>query len=114
MSISLPDRRTDGFEERSDVRESENREGEDTPPGGSIGETGIGTNEERRAVEALAQALYEAEDPAGIAWSKRRQIVRDPWIARSTAGEEKKRPRMIWPSAMVGDQKIRDQEHAVD
>lgn len=39
--------------------------------------------EERRAAEALAQSLYEAEDPAGIAWSKRRQIVRDPWIQRA-------------------------------
>ena len=25
--------------------------------------------EQRRAVEALAQALYEAEDPGGIAWA---------------------------------------------
>ena len=41
-------------------------------------------NADRRAIEALAQALYEAEDPGGIAWSKRRQIVRDPWIARAT------------------------------
>lgn len=40
-------------------------------------------NEERRAVEALAQALYEAEDPAGIAWRKRAQIVREPWIRRA-------------------------------
>ena len=40
-------------------------------------------NEERRAVEALAQALYEAEDPAGIAWVKRAQIVREPWIRRA-------------------------------
>jgi hypothetical protein len=40
-------------------------------------------NEQRRAVEALAQALYEAEDPAGIAWVKRAQIVREPWIQRA-------------------------------
>ena len=40
-------------------------------------------NTERRAVEALAQALYEAEDPAGIAWVKRAQIVREPWIQRA-------------------------------
>jgi len=40
-------------------------------------------NEERRAVEALAQSLYEAEDPAGIAWVKRAQIVREPWIHRA-------------------------------
>jgi hypothetical protein len=40
-------------------------------------------NEERRAVEALAQSLYEAEDPAGIAWAKRAQIVREPWLQRA-------------------------------
>jgi hypothetical protein len=40
-------------------------------------------NEERRAVEALAQALYEAEDPADIAWVKRAQIVREPWLQRA-------------------------------
>ena len=37
-------------------------------------------NEQRRAVEALAQALYEAQDPGGIAWVKRTQIVREPWL----------------------------------
>lgn len=40
-------------------------------------------NADRRAVEALAQALYEAEDPGGIAWAKRSQIVREPWIVRA-------------------------------
>jgi len=40
-------------------------------------------NAARRAVEALAQALYEAEDPAGIAWVKRAPIVRDPWLLRA-------------------------------
>lgn len=40
-------------------------------------------NQERRAVEALAQTLYEKEDPAGIAWAKRARIVREPWIARA-------------------------------
>jgi hypothetical protein len=40
-------------------------------------------NEERQAIEALAQSLYEAEDPAGIAWVKRAQIVREPWIQRA-------------------------------
>ena len=43
----------------------------------------MNANEERRAVEALAQLLYESEDPGGIAWSKRTQIVRDPWIMRA-------------------------------
>jgi len=40
-------------------------------------------NAERRAVEALAQALYEAEDPAGISWAKRAQTVREPWLVRA-------------------------------
>lgn len=40
-------------------------------------------NQDPQAVEALAQALYEKEDPAGAAWSKRAQIVRDPWIQRA-------------------------------
>jgi hypothetical protein len=39
--------------------------------------------EQRRAVEALAQALYEAEDPGGIAWVKRSLIVREPWLTRA-------------------------------
>jgi hypothetical protein len=41
------------------------------------------SNEERREVEALAQVLYETEDPAGIAWVKRAQIVREPWLQRA-------------------------------
>ena len=40
-------------------------------------------NAPRRAVETLAQALYEAEDPGGIAWAKRSQIVREPWLMRA-------------------------------
>jgi hypothetical protein len=39
--------------------------------------------EQRRAIEALAQVLYEAEDPARIAWAKRSQIVREPWLLRA-------------------------------
>jgi hypothetical protein len=39
--------------------------------------------ERRRAVEALAQALYEAEDPGGIAWAKRSLTVREPWLVRA-------------------------------
>lgn len=38
---------------------------------------------DRRAIEALAQALYEAEDPARIAWAKRTAIVREAWLARA-------------------------------
>jgi hypothetical protein len=40
-------------------------------------------NEERRAVEALAQSLYEEQDPAGISWAKRRGVVREPWLLRA-------------------------------
>jgi len=36
-----------------------------------------------RAVEALAQALYEAEDPGRIAWAKRTTIVREAWLLRA-------------------------------
>lgn len=35
---------------------------------------------QRRAVEALGQTLYEANDPGGIPWAKRTPIVRDPWL----------------------------------
>ena len=48
-------------------------------------------NQERQAVEALAQALYEAEDPAGIAWVKRAQIIREPWISTRLAAAEDER-----------------------
>lgn len=34
----------------------------------------------RRAVEDLAQALYEAQDPGGVPWARRTRIVRDPWL----------------------------------
>jgi hypothetical protein len=44
---------------------------------------GDSENELRRAVEALAQALYEAEDPGAIAWAKRAQIVREAWLVRA-------------------------------
>lgn len=40
-------------------------------------------NAERRAVEALAQALYEAHDPAGLAWARRTRVVREPWLFRA-------------------------------
>ena len=40
-------------------------------------------NAERRAVEALAQALYEAHDPAGLSWARRTRIVREPWLLRA-------------------------------
>ena len=35
------------------------------------------TTDDRRAVEALAQSLYEMEDPGRIPWAKRAAIVRD-------------------------------------
>lgn len=37
----------------------------------------------RPAVEALAQALYEREDPGHIPWAKRAAIVREPWLRRA-------------------------------
>lgn len=40
-------------------------------------------NEERRAVEALAQSLYEAHDSAGVGWAKRPRVVREPWLLRA-------------------------------
>jgi len=40
-------------------------------------------NAERRAVEALARALYEAHDPLGATWAKRTRIVREPWLLRA-------------------------------
>ena len=40
-------------------------------------------NAERRAVEALAQQLYEAHDPAGLSWARRTRIVREPWLLRA-------------------------------
>ena len=38
---------------------------------------------DRRAVEALAQALYEAEDPGDVTWAKRTGVVREPWLRRA-------------------------------
>jgi hypothetical protein len=31
-------------------------------------------------VEALAQALYEASDPEGVAWVRRGRTIRDAWL----------------------------------
>jgi len=42
---------------------------------------------ERRVVEALAQALYEKKDPAGIAWAKRTRFIREAWVARASPAE---------------------------
>ena len=40
-------------------------------------------NKERRAVETLAQALYEQQNPGGITWAKRGSAVREPWLRRA-------------------------------
>lgn len=40
-------------------------------------------NEQRRAIEALAQSLYEAEERVGIAWTRRAAIIGEPWLARA-------------------------------
>lgn len=60
-------------------------------------------NAERRAVEALAQALYEAHDPAGFAWARRTRIVREPWLlrARQQLHAEKKISSNPPPTAMA-------------
>jgi hypothetical protein len=34
----------------------------------------------RRSVEELAQSLYEASDPGGIAWVKRGRVICDAWL----------------------------------
>jgi hypothetical protein len=41
------------------------------------------TGEQRRAIEALAQALYEESDPAGVTWAKRPLSVRDAWLLKA-------------------------------
>jgi hypothetical protein len=62
MRISLADSQSIGFMKWSDAQQG---------------------NAESRAAEALAQSLYEAEDPAGSAWAKRTPIVREPWLLRA-------------------------------
>ena len=37
-------------------------------------------NREARAVETLAQALYEASDPGGVPWAQRGRVIRDAWL----------------------------------
>lgn len=31
-------------------------------------------------IQALAQALYEASDPEGLAWARRGRTIRDAWV----------------------------------
>jgi len=50
---------------------------------GSAGRWGAASNQERQAIETLAQALYEEHNPGGVAWARRARIVRDPWLARA-------------------------------
>lgn len=96
MRISLTDSQSNGFKKWSDAQQPKDQssatDSEDQSAqvgnrpgrngGGVMMQNGLG-GAERRAVEALAQALYEKEDPAGISWAKRTQIVRDPWIMRA-------------------------------
>jgi hypothetical protein len=51
-------------------------------PGGA-GRWQAPSNQERRNIESLAQALYEADNQGGVAWARRTQTVRDPWLARA-------------------------------
>jgi len=39
--------------------------------------------EQRRAVEALAQSLYETENSGGVTWARRGSVIREPWLARA-------------------------------
>jgi hypothetical protein len=54
-----------------------------------------------RSVEELAQALYEASDPAGPPWAKRGRVVREPWLqaARERIARSDDRPE---PDGEVG------------
>jgi hypothetical protein len=40
-------------------------------------------NAQRRAVEALAQALYQSQNPGGVAWVKRNATIREPWLVQA-------------------------------
>lgn len=40
-------------------------------------------NAKRRAVEALAQALYESQNPGGVTWAKRNATIREPWLVQA-------------------------------
>jgi hypothetical protein len=50
-------------------------------------------NAKRRAVEALAQALYESQNPGDIAWGKRTPIVREPWLVQARRQLQVSAPR---------------------
>jgi hypothetical protein len=50
-----------------------------------------------RAIESLAQKMYEASDPDGVSWSRRGRIVREPWLKKAwqrleEAGDAADRP----------------------
>ena len=46
-------------------------------------------------VEALAQKLYEASDPAGVPWVERSVVVRDPWLAVAKRTLATAKPRKV-------------------
>ena len=50
-------------------------------------------NAKRRAVEALAQAIYESQNPGGIAWAKRTLTVREPWLVQARRQLQVSAPR---------------------
>jgi len=37
----------------------------------------------RMAVEALAQSLYEADNPTNVPWARRDRTIRDPWLRKA-------------------------------
>lgn len=37
----------------------------------------------QRAVETLAQQLYEESEPGATPWARRGRTIREPWLARA-------------------------------
>jgi hypothetical protein len=50
-------------------------------------------NAERRAVEALAETLYESQSLGGVAWAKRSPTVREPWLVKARQQLQVSAPR---------------------
>jgi hypothetical protein len=50
-------------------------------------------NAKRRAVEALAQALYEAQSPGDVGWARRTPTVREPWLVQARRQLQVSAPR---------------------
>jgi hypothetical protein len=46
-------------------------------------EKGVINGERLRAIETLAQQLYEQSEPGATPWAKRERTVRDAWLAKA-------------------------------